>query len=215
MPRSGFVLYTNALWYLVKREYRIPGAATTRAQANLLFHPFDGRLAPYRRAQLLAGYARDHARDRTLYLSFVNFTSFGDEGDVFGNLLAVVCGIADASRARSVVQALVRAGVDDPYPVRSVLRPIARRSRLWRPYMARHRQNFPWQYHNGGIWPFVGGFWVMALAQVGEREQARRARWRGSPARTRSADGGSANGCTAAPPRPAACAANPGMPRHS
>jgi glycogen debranching enzyme len=23
------------------------------------------------------------------------------------------------------------------------------------------------QYHNGGIWPFVGGYWVMALARVG------------------------------------------------
>jgi len=33
--------------------------------------------------------------------------------------------------------------------------------------MARHQQNVVHQYHNGGIWPFVGGFWVMALARVG------------------------------------------------
>jgi glycogen debranching enzyme len=28
------------------------------------------------------------------------------------------------------------------------------------------------QYHNGGIWPFVGGFWVMALARLGLQAQA-------------------------------------------
>jgi glycogen debranching enzyme len=30
-----------------------------------------------------------------------------------------------------------------------------------------------WQYHNGGIWPFIGGFWVAALAHAGEIEHAR------------------------------------------
>jgi hypothetical protein len=174
MPRSGFVLYSNALWYLVKRLYAVPKAEETRAHANLLFHPFGGPIAQYRRAQLLAGYARDHARSRDLYLSFVNFTAFGDEGDVFGNLLAVLCGVADAPRARQVIQALERERVDEPFPVRAVCRPIAQRSRLWRPYMARHHQNYPWQYHNGGIWPFVGGFWVAALAQIGETAKARR-----------------------------------------
>jgi glycogen debranching enzyme len=38
--------------------------------------------------------------------------------------------------------------------------------------MARHRQNLPWQYHNGGIWPMIGGFWVTALAACGRRRQA-------------------------------------------
>lgn len=55
--------------------------------------------------------------------------------------------------------------VNYPYPVRVVDAPIKKNSHLWRLYMQRHRQNFPYQYHNGGIWPFVGGFWAMALAQ--------------------------------------------------
>jgi glycogen debranching enzyme len=38
--------------------------------------------------------------------------------------------------------------------------------------MGRHQQNIVHQYHNGGIWPFVGGFWVMALAKLGLHEQA-------------------------------------------
>jgi glycogen debranching enzyme len=39
--------------------------------------------------------------------------------------------------------------------------------------MERHRQNHPHQYHNGGIWPFVGGFWVLALAMLGRTADAR------------------------------------------
>ena len=96
MPRSGFVLYTNALWHLVKRLYRLPQRAETRAACNQLFHPFSAGLAPYRRARLLVRYVTSAARERDLYLSFVNFSFWGEEGDVFGNLLAIICGLADA-----------------------------------------------------------------------------------------------------------------------
>jgi glycogen debranching enzyme len=173
MPRSGFVLYTNALWYRVKRFFGVPNAAATRTNFNGLFHPFSAALAEYRRARLLNEYALKNARNRDLYLSFVNFSFFGDEGDVFGNVLAVLCGALSASACRRTLDALLAAGVHEPYPVRAVVRPIRAQSALWRPYMARHRQNSAWQYHNGGIWPMVGGFWVAALARRGRKRLAR------------------------------------------
>jgi glycogen debranching enzyme len=174
MPRSGFVLYTNALWHLVKRLFDLPGADDTRRSANELFHPFSAALAEYRRARLLAHYVRRDARHRDLYLSFVNFSFFGDEGDVFGNVLAVLCGLADAAAAKRTLDALDRARVGERWPVRVVCEPILEESVFWRPYMSRHKQNFAWQYHNGGIWPFVGGFWVAALAERGDRKRAAR-----------------------------------------
>jgi glycogen debranching enzyme len=173
MPRSGFVLYTNTLWYFVKRLYRLENAARTHANFNGLFHPFSAALAEYRRARLLNDYVLRKARDRDLYLSFVNFSFFGEEGDVFGNVLAILFGLADARGAKRTLDALTRTRVHDPYPVRAVTRPIKRASVLWRPYMARHRQNLVWQYHNGGIWPMVGGFWVAALVASGRKQQAR------------------------------------------
>jgi glycogen debranching enzyme len=172
MPRSGFVLYTNALWYVVKRLHRLPGAAETHRNFNQLFHPFGGAPAEYRRARLLVHYARHRARQRDLYFSFVNFSFCGDEGDVFGNVLAVLAGLADEAATHRIIQAAMRARVNDPYPVRVVFRPILEESVFWRPYMSRHRQNFAWQYHNGGIWPFVGAFWAIALAQAGLRAEA-------------------------------------------
>jgi glycogen debranching enzyme len=173
MPRSGFVLYTNALWYEVKRLYGLDHADRTRSNFNGLFHPFSAALAEYRRARLLADYVLQSAKRRELYLSFVNFSYFGEEGDVFGNILAVLCGLPEPKQAVSLLEALIREQVHEPYPVRVVCEPILERDFLWRPYMARHEQNFAWQYHNGGIWPMVGGFWIMALLRAGYRDLAR------------------------------------------
>lgn len=167
MPRSGFVLYSNALWYGVKRRYELPGAATTREHAKHLFHPFDGGDSAPRRLGLLAGKVREAQSSSPYFLSFVNFAFWGAEGDLFGNLLAVLCGLADAPQAERVVDATLELGAHRPHPLRAVARPITPEDPLWRPYMLRHRQNHPWQYHNGGSWPFIGGFWVLALRQLG------------------------------------------------
>jgi glycogen debranching enzyme len=172
MPRSGFVLYTNALWYRVKRLFDLPNQEQTHYHFNHLFHPFGRDLPDYRRARLLRHYARRGQRNPGLYLSFVNLSFVGDEGDVFGNLLAILCGLADDTMAAGIVRRLLAAHVADPYPIRVVTDPMAANHPLWRAYMGRHQQNHPHQYHNGGIWPFAGGFWVLALARLGKLDLA-------------------------------------------
>lgn len=172
MPRSGYVLYTNTLWYEVKRRFGLDHAEETLHHFNHLFNPFQRDLPEYHRARLLRHYARRGRRDPGLYLSFVNLSVVGDEGDVFGNVLAIQSGLADADMAQRIVQTITEAHAAAPYPVRVVLHPLTRQHALWRPYMGRHQQNMVHQYHNGGIWPFVGGFWVMALARLGLTELA-------------------------------------------
>lgn len=172
MPRSGFVLYSNALWYWVKRLYRLPGGKLTRDYANYLFFPFGPSVPEQRRARLLAHYIRNRCRPTAFYLSFVNFSFWGEEIDIFGNLLAALTGVADGSRCVQVAEGVKALGVARPWPVRVVGRPINPDHPLWRLYMQRHRQNYPFQYHNGGCWPFVGGFWVLLLARLGWQGQA-------------------------------------------
>ena len=169
MPRSGFVLYTNALWYRVKLLFELPRLEETHYHFNHLFHPFKRDLPEYRRGRLLSHYARRGQRNPGLYLSFVNLSFVGDEGDVFGNILALLYGLADDSMAKEVVKTLQAAEVANPYPVRAVTTPIDADHELWRAYMGRHQQNHPHQYHNGGIWPFIGGFWALALAELGKQ----------------------------------------------
>ena len=172
MPRSGFVLYTNALWYHVKRVYAVVDAQDTRDRFNALFWPFDREAPDDRRMRLLTESLRNRKKPGELYLSYVNFSAGGGEGDVFGNLLAVLFGLADEGKANRIVDELLAAGVDDPNPVRAVCDPIRPSSPQWRAYMRRHRQNAEYQYHNGGAWPFLGGFWVLALAALGRRAEA-------------------------------------------
>jgi glycogen debranching enzyme len=173
MPRSGFVLYTNALWIDVKRRYALPDAEETSHHFEHMFDPFQRDLPEYHRARLLRHYARRGRADPGMYLSFVNLSFAGNEGDVFGNVLAILSGVASESRGHRIAKTLLAAHAEQPWPVRVVLHPLQREHELWRPYMVRHQQNRVHQYHNGGIWPFVGGFWVMALVQLGLRPQAR------------------------------------------
>lgn len=175
MPRSGFVLYTNALWFEVKQRYALPEADATRHHFNHLFNPFQRDLPEYHRARLLRHYARRGRRDPGMYLSFVNLSFVGDEGDVFGNLLAVLFGLADEEMANRIVHTIAKAKAAQPWPVRVTLHPMSPGHPLWRDYMNRHQQNLAHQYHNGGIWPFVGGYWVMALAYLGQHAQAQAA----------------------------------------
>src|ERR1700754_2250519 len=109
MPRSGFVLYTNALWHFVKQLFRVPQAEQTRENFNGLFHPFQRDLPEYHRARLLRHYARRGRRDPGLYLSFVNLAVVGDEGDVFGNVLAIQSGLADGAMAHRIVDTIAAA----------------------------------------------------------------------------------------------------------
>ncbi|TRZ94318.1 MAG: glycoside hydrolase [Rhodocyclaceae bacterium] len=169
MPRSGFVLYTNALWLYVKKLYRLPGATATRQHANWLFLP-GSHLPDYRRLRLLIHYARRRSAIPEFYLSYVNLSFWGEEGDVLGNLLALLLGMADGDRRRRVLDVI--AAHPTAHPGLSVLKPIQPESREWRPYMERHRQNLPHRYHNGGLWPMIGGFWVLALAASGRKAVA-------------------------------------------
>jgi glycogen debranching enzyme len=169
MPRSGFVLYSNALWYHVKQLFSVPAAGRTRHFFHDLFYPFDKTCSTHRRVRILTEYVKAGAKQRDFFLSFVNFSFWGEEVDVYGNILACLMGLSSREMAGRIVDSLLRLRVHHPYPVRVVHAPIRQISRLWRPYMERHGQNFPFQYHNGGIWPFVTGFWVLLLGKLGRK----------------------------------------------
>jgi hypothetical protein len=114
MPRSGYVLYTNALWYDVKRRFALEHAEATQHHFNHLFNPVPARPARVPpRAPAAALRAARPARPG-LYLSFVNLAVVGDEGDVFGNVLAIQGGLADTEMAHRIVQTIDAARASDP-----------------------------------------------------------------------------------------------------
>jgi glycogen debranching enzyme len=111
---------------------------------------------------------------RPYFLPYIAFRDFGDYCDVFGNLLAILFGVANPAQEGRILEYLDQVGIAEPYPVR-VLHPVIHPgNKDWREYYRNNNLNLPEQYHNGGIWPFVGGFYVAALVKSGRMDEAKR-----------------------------------------
>ncbi len=109
---------------------------------------------------------------RPFFLPYVAFRDFGDYCDVFGNLLAILFEVANPAQEKRILDYLHQVGIAEPYPVR-VLHPVIHPgNKDWREYYRNNNLNLPEQYHNGGIWPFVGGFYVAALVKAGRLAEA-------------------------------------------
>lgn len=111
---------------------------------------------------------------RPYFLPYVAFRDFGDYCDVFGNLLAILFDVASPVQEKRILDYMKQVGIADPYPVRVLHPVIYPGNKDWREYYRNNNLNIPEQYHNGGIWPFVGGFYVAALVKAGRLDEAER-----------------------------------------
>lgn len=96
----------------------------------------------------------------------------GDWFDTLGNLLAVVWDLADAPRAESIIEFVREEGVARPYPAKSIHPPIEPGSPDWHDYFEDCDARTPHHYLNGGLWPYIGGFYVCALVKTGRLDAA-------------------------------------------
>lgn len=111
----------------------------------------------------------------SFYLPYLGFNDIGQWFDSFGNLAAVVTGLAPAPRAEKVLALMKKKRIAGPVPVKAIAPPIMPGEHDWRDYYRNKNLNLPQQYHNGGAWPFLGGLYVAALVAAGDREGAERA----------------------------------------
>lgn len=99
--------------------------------------------------------------------------------DLLGNSLAILSGIASRSRAASLVawieaecEGLKRngdLGIDLPPNFFPYVRPD---DPDWG--LRYERYNHPGEYHNGGVWPFICGFYIAALVAAGRLQLAKK-----------------------------------------
>jgi hypothetical protein len=94
--------------------------------------------------------------------------------DVYGNLLAFLTNLIDKERAMMTFRFLWGVGANDPAPVKNMYPPIHAGDPEWRDYFVVNLLNLPNHYHNGGVWPFIGGMWVRYIHKLGLTEVARR-----------------------------------------
>lgn len=94
--------------------------------------------------------------------------------DVYGNIMAYLANVLDKERAMMTFRFLWGVGANDPAPVKNVYPPIQAGDPEWRDYFTVNLLNLPNHYHNGGIWPFIGGLWVRYLHKLGFQDLASR-----------------------------------------
>ena len=110
---------------------------------------------------------------RKPYFAAWSYKVFSDERfDLLGNSLAILSGLASPSRAKAMVtwieresEALRNQGLlalDLPPNYFPYIQPD---DPDWRRRYQRY--NLPGEYHNGGVWPFVCGFYVAAIVATG------------------------------------------------
>lgn len=166
----GHGLYVNTLVYLAHRLYGAEAeAAGLRAQMD-------------RPMQAEAHDDSSGAGGLTIpgapYFGLWAYKVLGSPRfDLLGNSLAILSGLVDRARARAIVAwveeacARLRAGgllVGDLPPC--LIPYITPTERDWQPRYAEF--NRPGEYHNGGVWPFICGFYVAALVAAGLPELA-------------------------------------------
>ena len=92
--------------------------------------------------------------------------------DAFGNLFAVVSGLATPSITKSILDYVEKEEINRPYPVKAIWPPIEKGSADWQAYFEACEARTPYQYLNAGIWPFLGGWYVAALVKAGQIQKA-------------------------------------------
>ena len=125
-------------------------------------------------------FQRVSIADRRHHLALVSFGRFVDRCDVLGESLAIASGLVDGDRAQGILDYLNEEGCADPYPSKTWPEPFlpgapgsildtdadALQDERWR--------NPPGSYHNGAIWPYIGGAHAVAASVAGRDDEARR-----------------------------------------
>ncbi|MFZ1396330.1 MAG: HAD-IIB family hydrolase [Candidatus Promineifilaceae bacterium] len=92
--------------------------------------------------------------------------------DTLGNLLAFLYDVVDDQQASKTFRFMWGVGVNEPFPIANLYPAVMAGDTDWRSYYTVNLLNLPHHYHNGGIWPFVGGHWVRFINKLGLRDLA-------------------------------------------
>jgi glycogen debranching enzyme len=185
--RSGRVLYDQALYYKAllatdeilhaagKERRFVELARNVKRNINIFFWPQEQNLEKVRQEFGHTGIEKDFELalengEKNYYFAEVGFRKYDARCDVYANLLAVAFGIADVGKEKRIFGHIDSVNAADPYPVKVLDPPIGNED-YFRPFYFRQTDlphlQLPGNYHNGGIWPYVGGFYVMALKKAG------------------------------------------------
>ena len=160
--KYGHVINTQALYYGTLKLY------DKDEEAKHLKRVVNGEIEKYlamyesRRGYYVPWNWKNHDGDREQEEWF----------DTLGNLLAIVMGLATPKITNSILDYIEKTGIDRPYACKAIYPPINPGDKEWHSYFSKCDARKPYAYLNGGIWPFIGGFYVTALIKAKRYEKA-------------------------------------------
>jgi hypothetical protein len=166
----GYGLYVNSLVYACLRLYGHEEQA--KALSSLMNHA--GLREVREDERIHEGLALS---DQPYYALYVYKIHISKRFDLLGNSLAMLFGVADQQKANQIIDWVensmeqLQASKQLACNLPPCLMPYIREGDGdWMPRYSRF--NRPGEYHNGGIWPFVAGFYIAALTAAGRHELA-------------------------------------------
>lgn len=163
--KYGYVISTQALYYSVLGmlgEYKL---------ANRIKKIVNGEIEKYlslydpKKGYYLPWAWKRHSGEREQEHWF----------DTFGNVMAIVTGLATPKISQKILNYIKKEKIDKPYPCKSIFPPIKPGDKEWHSYFLKCAAKTPYFYLNGGIWPFIGGFYVGALVKTKKFSEAKKA----------------------------------------
>lgn len=92
--------------------------------------------------------------------------------DSLGNILAILTGLAKEDIALSILKHIKKEKINEPFALKAIWPPIRPGSKEWHSYFDKCDARTPYHYLNGGVWPFIGGFYVAALVKMNKFAEA-------------------------------------------
>ena len=183
--RSYHILYDEVLWYraavaygrLLEFQKKFENASLwlRRAQAirSKILDTFWPSTKPRDPSSRVSFADQQFAvGDASYLLAEITPFAFNWRCDVLGNIQAFLGNVLDVDRARTAFRFMWGVGVNEPFPAANLYPPVQAGDPDWRAYYTVNLLNLPGHYHNGGIWPFIGGMWVRFIHRLGLRDVA-------------------------------------------
>ncbi|MCF7812495.1 glycoside hydrolase 100 family protein [Candidatus Gracilibacteria bacterium] len=189
--QQGYVLYDQVLYYQALREYRdiarVMGKKIPRQQSQKIDHLKEQIRANFWICEtpkddpaiyhpVLFEKGQQYCNQKPHWLPFFTPFGYGFRFDVLANVLVSLFDIAD-EKQRTDVDDCIKSRFDrktnnllpafDP-----IIQPVDDEWKHLQISFSYTFKNKPYEYHNGGLWPMVTGFYVADLARRGKKEEA-------------------------------------------
>lgn len=190
---SGYVLYDQLLYLQTLKSYKFIRSRVFEASDKKLADKIR-KLRSMIRANFWIGHEEmtpDHAyheilfkkgRDSTecctqcYWLPFFSPHGYGYRFDAFANILASLLGVADSKQRETVDQYIEEHMAAEELKLLPAFYPVINQDdKDWQELKVSFSHDFknrPYEFHNGGLWPMLSGFYAVDLARRNKRREA-------------------------------------------